>query len=122
MDDIRIPIWTCRLSGMGLVDLHVPAVRDHYNLTPNDLTADSWSACQRGGAQIRAAGARGVLAPSAALANAVNVTIFGPRRAIALNRRPALASAVPAAIVAIGRPPTQLVAKVLRRASSPTLF
>jgi RES domain-containing protein len=96
--------------------------RDHYGLTLADLTADDWSACQRAATAMRAQGVRGILSPSAALASATNITLFGPRRAIAFDRRPALASAIPAAIVAIGRPPKKLVDRVIRRSSSGTLF
>jgi RES domain-containing protein len=122
LNDIRIAIWVCRLSSMGLADLHTPEIRDHYNLRLSDLTTDTWAACQQAGSKIRADGARGILAPSAGLPNAVNLTLFGPRRTIAFDRKPALASAVPSAIAAIGRPPKGLVDRVLRRTVSPTLF
>lgn len=122
LDEVRIPIWACRLSSMGLLDLREPDVRDDYGLTLGDLTADDWSACQRVANAIRARGIRGILSPSAALANATNITLFGPRRAITFDRRPALASAVPAAIVAIGRPPKNLVDRVMHRFSPGTLF
>lgn len=122
LDEVRIPIWVCRLSGMGLLDVREPAVRSRYELTSSDLTADDWSACQRAATAMRSDGARGILSPSAALANATTVTLFGPRRAIAFERRPALASAVPATIVAIGRPPKRLVNRVIRSANAGTLF
>jgi hypothetical protein len=38
---------------MGLLDLHDPDVRDHYDLTHADLTADDWGACQRAAAHRR---------------------------------------------------------------------
>jgi hypothetical protein len=41
---------------------------------------------------------------------------------VALERKAALASAVPAAVVAIGRPPEKLVGRVLRRNATGTLF
>lgn len=122
LDDVRIAIWVCRLSSMGIADLHEPELQDRYNLTPTDLTADAWGACQRAGAQLRADKVRGVLAPSAALAHAINLTLFGPRRAIAFDRKPALASALPSAVAAVGRPPKGLVDQVLQRTGSPTLF
>jgi RES domain-containing protein len=122
LDEVRIPVWVCRLSSMGLLDLREADVRDRYDLTLGDLTADDWSACQRAATAIRAEGARGILSPSAALANATNITLFGPRRAIAIDRRPALASAVPAAIAAIGRPPKKLVDRVIRGTHAATLF
>jgi RES domain-containing protein len=122
LDNVRIPIWVCRLPSMGLIDLRQPDARDRYRLTISDLTAEDWSACQSAATAMRSEGVRGILSPSAALASATNVTLFGPRRAIALDRHPALASAVPASVVAIGRPPAKLVQRVIRRAYPSRLF
>lgn len=122
LDEVRIPIWVCRLSRMGLLDLREELVRNRYDLTLRALTGDEWSACQRAATAMRADGVRGILSPSPALANATNVTLFGPRRTIALDRSPALASAVPAAVVAVGRPPKKLVDRVIRRTNAATLF
>lgn len=122
LDEVRIPIWVCRLSSIGLLDLRDADVRYRFDVTLGDLTADDWSACQRAGTAMRAEGVRGILSPSAALANSTNITLFGPGRAIAFDRRPALASGVPAAIVAIGRPPKNLVDRVIRRTIAATLF
>lgn len=121
LDEIQTAMWVCRLPRMGLTDLTDDAVRDRYNLTGEDLVADSWDTCQRAAVAIRRE-ARGVLAPSAALADTLNVTLFGPRRVIAFQRTPALASAIPGAITAIGRPPRGLVGRVQRRTRHPTLF
>jgi hypothetical protein len=121
LDEIRTAMWVCRLPRMGLADLTDDAARDRYNLTGDDLTTDVWDACQRAAVEIRRE-ARGVLAPSAALADTLNVTLFGPRRVIAFQRTPALASAIPGAIAAIGRPPRGLVGRVQRRTHYPTLF
>lgn len=122
LDEVRMPIWVCRLSSMGLLDVRELNVRDHYSLTPADLTAEDWSSCQRAATAMRADGVRGILSPSAALADATNVTLLGPRRAIALDRHPALVSAVPAAVVAIGRPPPKLVQRVIHRVYPGRLF
>lgn len=122
LDEVRIPVWMCRLPSTGLLDLRDTGVRNRYHLTLADLTANDWSACQRAATAMRADGARGVLTSSAALGEATNVTLFGPRRAIALDREPALASAVPAAVVAIGRPPRGLVDRVIRAGAAATLF
>lgn len=122
LDEVRIPVWVCLLPSTGLLDLRDAGTRDRYHVTLADLTANDWSACQRAATAMRAEGARGVLSPSAALGEATNVTLFGPRRAIALDRRPALASTIPAAIVAIGRPPRDLVDRVIRASGAATLF
>lgn len=122
LDEVRVPIWACRLPSIGLLDLRDPGVRERYGLKHSDLTAAEWSPCQLAATAMRAHGVRGILSPSPVLADATNVTLFGPRRAIAFETRPALASAVPAAIVAIGRPPRRLVDRVIHRTSSQTLF
>jgi hypothetical protein len=122
LDEVRMPIWVCRLSSLGLIDLADGAMRDRYDLTLGDLTSQDWTACQRAAAAMRADGVRGVLSPSAALSGGINVTLFGARRAIAYDRRPALASAIPAAVVAIGRPPRGLVERVLPRTVPGRLF
>lgn len=122
LDEVRIPIWACRLSSACLLDLRETGVRDHYGLTLADLTADDWSSCQHAAGVMRGDRVRGILTPSSALAGATNVTLFGPRRAIALDRQPALASAIPVGIVAIGRPPRGLLPRVIRRMNTGRLF
>lgn len=67
----------------------------------------------------------GVLAPSAALPGAVNLTLFGARVASRWNRPPLLASSLPASVIAKGAPPPGLVTQVRkigapRTASLPT--
>ncbi len=122
LDEVRVPIWVCRVSRMGLLDLRDHDIRARYGLRRSDLTAAEWTPCQCAATAMREQGVRGVISPSAALPDATNITLFGPRRVIAFERRPALASAVPAAIVAIGRPPRNLIDRVVRRVNAETLF
>ena len=122
LNEVRMPIWICRLPSMGLLDLRESGVRERYGLTLADLTSDDWSSCQRAASAMRSDSVRGIVSPSAALASTMNLTLFGARRAIALDRHAALASAVPSAVVAIGRPPQQLVGRVIRRTSTGRLF
>lgn len=69
--------------------------------------------------ELRAAGYRGVLSPSAALAGATNLTLFGPRYEKVLlgglegwdNPRPELR--LPCSLVAEGNPPEQLVTETV---------
>lgn len=64
------------------------------------------------GARLRQLGYGGVLAPSAALPGAVNLTIFGPRIASTWDGPPLLASSLPATVIAKGAPPPGLLARV----------
>lgn len=122
LDLVRMPVWAGRLPALGLLDLNRAEVRERYGLTEAALTADDWSACQRAATQMRADGVRGIVAPSAALAGAQSVTLFGARRPIAFDREPRLASAVPTALVAIGRPPHGLMNQVIHRFVPGRLF
>lgn len=121
LDQVRMPIWVCYLSATGLADLRDSHVRERYGLTAEDLTADDWQPCQRAAAALRKE-FRGLLAPSAALDGATNLTLFGSRRLVDLDDDVALASAIPGAMVAIGRPPPRLLPLVRRRQLYPTLF
>lgn len=124
LDLVRMSFWICRVPTMRLIDLRHEAERDKYDLAEDALIADDWRECQelRAVLQRRAAG---VIAPCAALPDEPNLTLFGARRAIDFDARPALASAVPVAKAAIGRPPDGLVERVRRPAGPPatgTLF
>lgn len=124
LDLLRMPMWVCRAPTMGLLDLTDRAAAEGFELGDEALVSDEWAPCQEAAAQIRGEGHRGVLCPNAALPDTLNVTLFGPRRAIALQSKPRLASAVPSAIVAIGRPRPGLIDEVKRRLNypDPTLF
>lgn len=115
LDLVRMPLWACRAPSAGLVDLSSADSQSHHGITIDHLVEDSWDACQELGRQIRSDGSPGVIAPCAALDGHHNVTIFGARRKIDWRDRPALARAVPATIVAIGRPPVGLLEQVRRR-------
>jgi RES domain-containing protein len=117
LDLVRMPLWVCRLPKASIVDLHVPEHRERYGLELGDLVDDDWEPCQAARGSLEA-DARGVIAPSPALPEHANVTLFGARRTIDWTRQPVLASTIPAALSAIGRPPEGLLARV-RRATTP---
>jgi len=113
LDLVRMPFWVCRIPKSSLVDLRFPEFQERYGLDAGDLIDDNWQACQTARDALESE-ARGVLAPSAALPEHANVTLFGARRAIGWSRQPILASTIPAALSAIGRPPEGLLAQVRR--------
>lgn len=114
VDLVSMPLWVCRFPFAELVDLRDDAAQRAAGLALEDLIGESWSACQRAGAVLRQSH-RGVIAPAAALDGHENVTIFGPKRMIDWRERHALASAVPAAVVAVGKPRAGLVERVRLR-------
>ena len=111
LDLARMPFWVCRLSTAMLVDFRQPTERDEHGITDEDLIDDDWTACQQLAVALRER-VRGVIAPCAALPEHANITLFGRRRAVDWESRPALASTVPASRAAIGRPPEGLVDRV----------
>lgn len=111
---VAMPLWTCRTPAAGLVDLREPAIQAARGVTAAGLIADDWSSCQDAGRCLRVT-ARGVIAPSAVLPGHASLVLFGDRRAIDWSARPALASAVPATVVAIGRPEPGLLQQVRHR-------
>lgn len=124
VDLVRMPLWVCRFPFAELVDLRDISAQKAAGLTREDLVGESWAACQQAGAVLRQSHS-GVIAPAAALDGHENVTIFGPKRMTEWGERPALASAVPAAIAAVGRPRPGLVESVRQRvdpAGSQRLF
>jgi hypothetical protein len=60
--------WVMKVPDEGLVDLEFD---DRW-------VADDWGACQELGDILRESGARGLIAPSAALPGTKNVILFGP--------------------------------------------
>ncbi|HWK27569.1 MAG TPA: RES family NAD+ phosphorylase [Solirubrobacter sp.] len=114
LDEVRMPLWVCRIPKLRLVDLTVPENRAAWGLTEEDLVADDWSAAQAAGVRLREAGVPGIVVPSAALPGHRNVTLFGRRRAIDWHTKTTLASTLPATRVAIGRPPPGLIPDVCR--------
>jgi RES domain-containing protein len=113
LDLVRMPFWVCRVPPATLVDLRLAQERERHQVSEEALIDDDWSACQQLAVRLREH-VRGVIAPSAALPEHANLTLFGRRRAIDWEHRPALASTIPASRAAIGRPPADLVDRVRR--------
>lgn len=108
---VRMPMWVSALNEV-VVDYSTFAKAEAAGFPPDALIDDDWTRCQREGARLRELGYGGVIAPSAALPGAVNVTIFGARILWTWNRQPVLASAIPATTAAVGSPSPGLVERV----------
>lgn len=109
---VRMPLWVARLDENGIVDYSTFERAEAAGFPPDALIDDDWERCQTEGTRLRDLGLRGVLAPSASLPGEVTITLFGGRRAVHWDDDPLVASAIPANVVTVGRPPVGLVDRV----------
>lgn len=109
---VRMDLWQVRVDAGRLVDYRDFDAAERAGFPPGALVDDDYALCQREGRRLRALDYNGVLSPSAALPGAVNLTLFGPRVAIAWDANPGLASAVPAGVMTRGAPPEGLAQQV----------
>jgi RES domain-containing protein len=112
---LRMPMWAAHLDVQRIVDYGTFKKADESGFAPDALIDDDYSRCQEEGGRLRSAGYQGILAPSAALPGAVNLTLFGPRIASRWGTSPTLASSIPATKIAVGSPPEEIVERVRQR-------
>jgi RES domain-containing protein len=109
---VSVPMWAVRVHQAMVVDYSTFHRAEAAGFDPAALVDEDYRPCQREGARLRVLGYGGILAPSAALEDAANLTLFGPRMASAWDRPPLLASSLPATIITKGAPPPGLLARV----------
>lgn len=109
---VRMPMWVAEIHVQRIADYETFEKCDEAGFNADALVDDDYSRCQEEGRRLRKAGFQGVLAPSAALPGAVNLTLFGAKIASTWRRRPPLASSVPATRIAVGSPPDGVVYRV----------
>jgi hypothetical protein len=109
---VRMKMWALELSQGGFVDYSTFDTAEEAGFPPDALVDDDRRRCQVEGQRLRAEGYQGVIAPSAALPGALNVTIFGRRFKAAWRMPTRLASAIPCCQVSVGSPPSDLVSRV----------
>jgi hypothetical protein len=110
----RRRLWLCFVREHDIADLSTFDRFAACGLDPHDAVGDH-ERSQALADDLRGAGYRGVLSPSAALAGATNLTLFGPRFEKVLlgglerwpNPQPEVR--VPCSLVVEGNPPEQLV-------------
>lgn len=107
--ELRVDVWELRVDEGAIVDLSTPERVKRQGFAWEPLVSDSWDRCQAEGLRITSLGARGVLAPSAALPRGVTLTLFGPRTEIDWNAEPSLSIQVPARQIVCGAPGRHLV-------------
>lgn len=109
---IRMPMWVAEVHVQRIADYGTFEKAARAGFSPEALIDEDYSRCQKEGERLRLAGYQGVLAPSAALPGAANLTLFGPRVASTWGVRPLLASSIPATEIAVGSPPEGIVERV----------
>lgn len=109
---VSIEMWAVDLHQAMLADYSTFARAEENGLDPKALVEDNYARCQHEARRLRELGYAGVLAPSAALPGATNVTLFGARVASSWGKPAVLASSVSAGVITKGAPPPGLLARV----------
>lgn len=109
---VSVSMWAVLVAQGMIANYSSFELAEQSGFNPAALIDEDYERCQREGARLRALNYAGVLAPSAALPGATNLTLFGPRMASTWDRPPLLASSIPATIITKGAPPPGLLARV----------
>lgn len=119
---IRMPMWVAEVRVQRIADYGTFEKAADAGFPPDALVEEDYERCQVEGRRLREAGYQGVLAPSAALPEALNLTLFGAKVASRWGIRPLLASSIPATRIAIGSPPEGVVEKVRQEGEKHSLY
>jgi RES domain-containing protein len=107
--ELSVGIWELRIDEGAVVDYSIPSLAEDQGFEWDALVSDGWGPCQAEARRLIAAGARGVIGPSAALPQGVTLTLFGPRTEIAWSVEPSLSIQIPARHILRGAPGDGLV-------------
>lgn len=105
-------IWQARIDQGSIVDYSTWEKADAAGFPAEALVDDDHERCQVEAQWLKGHGVGGVVSPSAALPGSLNITLFGPRVALAWGSTVRLASTIPAGRVATGRAPSGLTERV----------
>jgi RES domain len=121
---VSMPMWILRIRETNIADYSTFEFAEDAGFPPEALVSEDYERCQAEAERLRTAGFRGVLAPSAALVGAVNLTLFGRRLTVSWDHpEPTLmASFVRAKQLAVGRPPDELLRNVRQRGTRHSLL
>jgi hypothetical protein len=109
---VSVQMWAVAVDQAMIIDYSTFGRAEAVGFDPEALVDEHYGRCQQEGARLRQLGFSGVLAPSAALSGAINLTLFGPRMASTWKRPPLLSSSLPATVITKGAPPPGLLAHV----------
>lgn len=107
--ELSVSIWELRIDEGAVVDFSTPSLAGSQGFEWSALVSDEWEPCQAEARRLITEGARGVIAPSAALPQGVTLTLFGPRTEIAWSVEPSLSIQIPARHILRGAPGDGLV-------------
>jgi hypothetical protein len=127
VEDLRMvsmPMWVLQIRESSLADYSTFERAQAAGFPPEALVEEDYERCESEADRLREHGFRGVLAPSAALPGAVNLTLFGRRLTVPWEHPDSalMASFVRAKRLAVGRPPDELLAMVRQRGEPHTLL
>jgi hypothetical protein len=115
---VSVSMWAVLIEEGVLANYSTFEQAERSGFDPAALVSEKYEQCQSEGARLRKEGFSGVIAPSAALPGALNVTLFGARMMSTWDRPTFLASSIPATIITKGAPPPGLLMRV-RHLGSP---
>lgn len=116
---LRTRVWAVRVLVDGLLERVTFANAVSYGVTPDDLVAETYGACQGLARDARTRGVAALIVPSAALPGSENLVLLGPRVMTAFQATPVDDVDVPAAVSADrAGPPLSVLPFVRWRGSS----
>jgi hypothetical protein len=121
---VSMPMWVLGVRETNLADYSTFERAQSAGFLPEAIVDEDYERCQSEAERLRAEGFRGVLAPSAALPGAVNLTLFGRRLSVPWDypEDRLMASFVRAKRLAVGRPPDELLPLVRQRGAPHSLL
>jgi hypothetical protein len=114
---VDMPMWVLKIRETNLADYSTFEKAQAARFPFAALVDEDYERCQAEAERLRERGFRGVLAPSAAMPGAVNLTLFGRRLTVPWDYAEGrlMASFVRAKRLAVGRPPDELLPMVRQR-------
>jgi len=109
---VSVSMWAVLIEERVIANYSTFELAERAGFNPTALVSETYEQCQSEGARLRKEGFSGVVAPSAALPGALNVTLFGARMMSTWDRPKFLASSIPATIITKGAPPPGLLLRV----------
>jgi hypothetical protein len=121
--DVRLlsmPLWALQVRETQVADYSTFEKAEAAGFPADALVGDDHERCRAEGTRLREHGYHGVLAASAALPGAVNLTLFGARLAVewGCEEHRQLASFIPVKQLAVGHPPDDLLPRVRQRGAA----